>query len=62
MEHLEQALVAIDYLDPEHPKKLMPRMRWKPRKFIFCGGFARKCCWLLSGRQQFQNGRIEDGE
>ncbi len=27
MEHLEQALVAIDYLDPEHPKKLMPRMR-----------------------------------
>jgi tRNA/rRNA methyltransferase len=27
LEHLEQALVAIDYLDPEHPKKLMPRMR-----------------------------------
>lgn len=25
--HLEQALVAIDYLDPRHPRKLMPRMR-----------------------------------
>lgn len=26
-EHLEQALVAIDFLDPENPKKLMPRLR-----------------------------------
>lgn len=25
--HLEQALVAIDFLDPENPKKLMPRLR-----------------------------------
>ena len=25
--HLESALIAIDYLDPAHPKKLMPRMR-----------------------------------
>lgn len=25
--HLEQALVAIDFLDPDNPKKLMPRMR-----------------------------------
>lgn len=25
--HLEQALIAIDFLDPEHPKKLMPRLR-----------------------------------
>ena len=25
--HLEQALVAIDFLDPDHPKKLMPRLR-----------------------------------
>ncbi|MEO7030796.1 MAG: RNA methyltransferase [Herbaspirillum sp.] len=25
--HLEQALVAIDFLDPEHPKKLMPRLK-----------------------------------
>ena len=24
--HLEQALVAIDFLDPEAPKKLMPRL------------------------------------
>ena len=25
--HWEQALVAIEFLDPDHPKKLMPRMR-----------------------------------
>ncbi|MBI3284533.1 MAG: RNA methyltransferase [Burkholderiales bacterium] len=25
--HLEQALVAINFLDPAHPKKLMPRLR-----------------------------------
>jgi tRNA/rRNA methyltransferase len=25
--HLESALVAIGYLDPKHPKKLMPRLR-----------------------------------
>lgn len=25
--HLERALVAIEFLDPEHPKKLMPRLR-----------------------------------
>ncbi len=25
--HLEQALVAIDFLDPQQPKKLMPRLR-----------------------------------
>ena len=25
--HLEQALVAIDFLDPENPKKLMPRIK-----------------------------------
>lgn len=25
--HLEQALVAIDFLDPENPKKLMPRLK-----------------------------------
>lgn len=26
-EHLERALIAIDFLDPAHPKKLMPRLR-----------------------------------
>lgn len=26
-QHLEQALVAIDFLDPRNPKKLMPRLR-----------------------------------
>lgn len=26
-EHLERALVAVGYLDPRHPKKLMPRLR-----------------------------------
>jgi tRNA/rRNA methyltransferase len=25
--HLEQALIEIDFLDPAHPKKLMPRLR-----------------------------------
>jgi tRNA/rRNA methyltransferase len=25
--HLERALVAVGYLDPDHPKKLMPRLR-----------------------------------
>ncbi len=25
--HLEQALVAVEFLDPEQPKKLMPRLR-----------------------------------
>ena len=25
--HWEQALIAVQFLDPEHPKKLMPRMR-----------------------------------
>ncbi len=26
LRHLEQALVAVDFLDPEAPKKLMPRL------------------------------------
>lgn len=26
LQHLEQALVAVDFLDPEAPKKLMPRL------------------------------------
>lgn len=26
-EHLERALVGIGFLDPRHPKKLMPRLR-----------------------------------
>jgi tRNA/rRNA methyltransferase len=26
-DHLERALVAVEYLDPRHPKKLMPRLR-----------------------------------
>jgi tRNA/rRNA methyltransferase len=25
--HLEEALIAIDFLDPKNPKKLMPRLR-----------------------------------
>jgi tRNA/rRNA methyltransferase len=25
--HLEQALIEIDFLDPENPKKLMPRLK-----------------------------------
>ena len=25
--HWEQALIAVEFLDPQHPKKLMPRMR-----------------------------------
>jgi len=27
IKHLEEALVAVEFLDPDHPKKLMPRMR-----------------------------------
>ncbi|NLC37083.1 MAG: hypothetical protein GX772_11695, partial [Alcaligenaceae bacterium] len=27
MEHWEEALVWVKFLDPAHPKKLMPRMR-----------------------------------
>lgn len=27
MAHWEEALISIDFLDPSHPKKLMPRMR-----------------------------------
>jgi tRNA/rRNA methyltransferase len=27
LEHLEQALVAVGFLDPATPRKLMPRMR-----------------------------------
>lgn len=26
LEHWQEGLIAIDYLDPEHPKKLMPRL------------------------------------
>jgi tRNA/rRNA methyltransferase len=26
-EHLEQAMVEVGFLNPEHPKKLMPRLR-----------------------------------
>ena len=26
LSHLEQALVAVDFLDPDAPKKLMPRL------------------------------------
>lgn len=25
--HLENALIALDFLDPRNPKKLMPRLR-----------------------------------
>lgn len=28
LKHWEQALVTIDFLNPAHPKKLMPRMRY----------------------------------
>jgi tRNA/rRNA methyltransferase len=27
LDHFEQALVAVGFLDPQHPKKLVPRMR-----------------------------------
>ena len=27
LSHLEQALIVVKFLDPQHPKKLMPRMR-----------------------------------
>lgn len=27
LDHFEQALVAVEFLDPQHPKKLVPRMR-----------------------------------
>ncbi|MGB6241088.1 MAG: RNA methyltransferase [Castellaniella sp.] len=27
LDHFEQALIAIEFLDPQHPKKLAPRMR-----------------------------------
>jgi tRNA/rRNA methyltransferase len=27
LDHFEQALVAVGFLDPKHPKKLVPRMR-----------------------------------
>jgi tRNA/rRNA methyltransferase len=27
LEHWEAGLVAIGYLDPDHPKKLMPRLQ-----------------------------------
>jgi tRNA/rRNA methyltransferase len=26
-EHLERSMVAIGFIDPQHPKKLMPRLR-----------------------------------
>lgn len=27
LDHFEQALIAVEFLDPQHPKKLAPRMR-----------------------------------
>jgi 16S rRNA pseudouridine516 synthase len=41
--HLEQALVAIDFLNPDNPKKLMPRLKrmfarasWRPKRSTSC--------------------------
>ncbi|MGI9024450.1 MAG: RNA methyltransferase [Burkholderiaceae bacterium] len=41
--HFEEALIAIDYLDPEAPKKLMPRLR---RLFARARFEAEEVQWL----------------
>jgi tRNA C32,U32 (ribose-2'-O)-methylase TrmJ len=57
LQHLEQALVAIDFLDPAAPKKLMPRLnqlfnRAHPpkKKSTSCAVLPRPCCRPLSRR------------
>ncbi len=43
--HWEEALIAVGYLDPRHPKKLMPRMR-----YLFArAGLTREETDLLRG-------------
>jgi len=58
--HWEQALIAVGYLDPRHPKKLMPRMR-----HLFArSGLSREETDLLRGvctAMIAQSRKISDG-
>jgi len=56
--HLEQALVALEFLDPAAPKKLMPRLNAavqprrtsRRRRFISCGASPKRCCSVSGAR------------
>jgi tRNA/rRNA methyltransferase len=65
--HLEQALVAIGFLDPANPKKLMPRIK---RMFARSGleteevnilrGIARQILAMVPGEATVKRRRKED--
>ena len=56
LDHWEQALVAIEYLDPENPKKLMPRLQ----ALFARAGLRQEEIDLLRGiaKQMLLNGKI----
>lgn len=57
IEHWEQGLIAIGYLDPNHPKKLMPRLQ----ALFARAGLRKEEIDLLRGiaKQMLQNGKIQ---
>lgn len=57
-DHLERALLAIGYLDPLHPKKLMPRMR---RLFLRARLSAEEVDLLRGIFKLMERGRSSDG-
>lgn len=57
-DHLERALLAIGYLDPLHPKKLMPRMR---RLFLRARLSAEEVDLLRGICKLMERGRASDG-
>lgn len=57
-DHLERALLAIGYLDPLHPKKLMPRMR---RLFLRTRLSAEEVDLLRGICKLMERGRASDG-
>jgi tRNA/rRNA methyltransferase len=56
-DHLERALLAIGYLDPVHPKKLMPRMR---RLFLRARLSAEEVDLLRGIFKLMERGRASD--
>jgi tRNA/rRNA methyltransferase len=57
LEHLQQGLEAIDYLDPENPKKLMPRLQ----SLFARAALQKEEIDLLRGiaKQMLQHGKIK---
>jgi tRNA/rRNA methyltransferase len=57
LEHWQQGLEAIEFLDPEHPKKLMPRLQ----SLFARAGLQKEEIDLLRGiaKQMLTHGKIK---